>query len=118
MAPMYYDREGKPITLWQWAALMEANGDHHVANDLIGEVRVSTVWLGLDHNWGPGPPLIFETMVFGGTMDEDQWRYPTEAVALAGHDQVVAMVKRAEEQLANAVEHTMIGIKYFLDAHQ
>ena len=25
---------------------------------------VSTVFLGLDHNWGVGPPLIFETMVF------------------------------------------------------
>lgn len=29
--------------------------------------EVSTVFLGLDHSWTPGgPPLVFETMVFGG----------------------------------------------------
>lgn len=26
---------------------------------------VSTVFLGLDHQYGEGPPLVFETMVFG-----------------------------------------------------
>ena len=35
-------------------------GDTH-----IWPYRISTVWLGLDHNHSPnGPPLIFETMVF------------------------------------------------------
>jgi hypothetical protein len=111
---MYFDRQGKPMGLWEWAAIMESGQDRHVADDMVGLVRVSTVWLGLNHNWGEGPPLIFETMVFGGVHDEDQWRYPTEAAALAGHDQVVTMVREAEEQ----IDKTMTGIKYYLDAQK
>jgi hypothetical protein len=118
MTEMYFDRNGKPLTLWQWAALMESGADRHVADDMVGAVRVSTVWLGLNHNWGPGLPLFFETMVFGGTMDEDQWRYPTEAAALAGHDQVVTMVRHAEEELAKGLDRTMSNIKYYLDAQK
>jgi len=57
---------------------------------------VSTVWLGLDHGYGGGPPLIFETMVFGGAHDEDQWRYPTEVEALAGHAEICSVVFRGE----------------------
>ena len=37
---------------------------------------VSTVFLGLNHRWpsdGPGAPLVFETMVFGLTGD-DEWQ--------------------------------------------
>lgn len=54
---------------------------------------VSTVWLGLDHNYFGGPPLIFETMVFPSEDDwtaEDSDRYSTEAEARAGHEAMVA----------------------------
>jgi hypothetical protein len=116
---MYYDRDGNRLTLWQWAAIMESRQDRHVADDMVGMVRVSTVWLGLDHNFsGLGPPLIYETMIFGGTMDERQWRYPTAVSALAGHDRVLMMVRAAEEQLALTLEHTLIGIKYYLDVQK
>jgi hypothetical protein len=118
MTEMYFDRNGKPITLWEWAALMESGADRHVADDMVGQVRVSTVWLGLNHNWGPGPPLIFETMVFGGVLDEHQWRYHSEVAALAGHDQAVTMVRKTEEQLQNTVDRTLRGIKYYLDAQK
>jgi hypothetical protein len=112
---MYFDRHGKRLTLGQWADIMESSQDRHVADDMVGLVRVSTVWLGLDHNWsGQGPPLIFETMVFGGVMDEDQWRYPTEAAALSGHDRVVTQVRETEEALAA----DMVNIKYYLDAQK
>lgn len=54
---------------------------------------VSTVWLGLDHSFGSGPPLIFETMVFDGlggdSVNDEQERYSNEAEALAGHEQMV-----------------------------
>lgn len=112
---LYYDWDGHPMDLWAWAELMENSLDRHVADEMVGSVRVSTVWLGLNHNWsGEGPPLIFETMVFGGVMDEDQWRYPSAAAALAGHDQVVTMVRKAEENLAQS----MVNIKYYLDAQK
>jgi hypothetical protein len=59
------------------------------------EFTVSTVWLGVNYNFtGDGPPVIFETMVFGGAEEQDQscWRWPTEAAAEAGHREVVATV--------------------------
>ncbi len=39
-------------------------GKKHVADDQINGRRVSTVWLGLDHNHFGGKPLLLETMVF------------------------------------------------------
>lgn len=113
--PLHYSRDGKPMDLWTWANIIESGQDRHVADEMVGQVRVSTVWLGIDHNFsGIGPPLIFETMVFGGVMDEDIWRYSTEAAALAGHDQVVTMVREAEERVAQ----NMVDIKYYLDAQK
>ena len=58
-----------------------------IARESVGEVDVSTVWLGEDNG------RMFETMVFWITTglnhrDEDylpSWRYPTLAEALAGH---------------------------------
>lgn len=48
--------------------------------------NVSTVFLGLDHGYRPGdPPIVFETMVFGGPFDQDQERYATWDEAVAGH---------------------------------
>jgi hypothetical protein len=58
---------------------------------------VSTVYLGMNHQWGDGPPLIFETMVFGGDEGEPCWRYSTEEQARAGHDRVVAALRAGED---------------------
>jgi hypothetical protein len=53
------------------------------------DVEVSTVFLGLDHNFsGAGPPVLYETMVFGGDLDHFQQRYPTRGEAAEGHRQV------------------------------
>jgi hypothetical protein len=50
--------------------------------------------MGIDHNFtDQGPPLIFETMVFGGEYDGYQWRWATLEGAEAGHEQAVAFVK-------------------------
>jgi hypothetical protein len=52
-------------------------------------VEISTVWLGINHNWHDGPPIIFETMVFGGPNDGECFRYSTEKEAREGHAQIV-----------------------------
>ena len=62
---------GQPLTLWEWAEKIEHdNLKERIVEqtEISTDVRVSTVWIGIDHNfWNPGnPPLIFETMVFGG----------------------------------------------------
>ena len=41
------------------------------------KVWVSTVFLSINHAYGDGPPLIFETMIFGGEHDQDQDRCST-----------------------------------------
>lgn len=87
-------KNGEPVAvpLMEWAQWFET-ADRHVANTMVGDVRVSTVFLGLNHNFHSGPPLLFETMVFGGKHDEYQERYSTLEGAMQGHERAVAMVK-------------------------
>lgn len=81
-----------PVPCDDFAVLgrMYRDQDRHVAlTELDGGITVSTVFLGIDHQWGNGPPLLFETMVFG-TDDDMTERYSTWDEAQAGHDAVVA----------------------------
>ena len=62
----------------------------HFPNDFQRlEVDVSSlkpVFLGLDHSFGSGPPLLFETMIFPtGDNDEYQTRAETREQALEQH---------------------------------
>jgi hypothetical protein len=50
--------------------------------------RVSTAFWGQDMALD-GPPVLFETMVFGGLCDGYQWRFGTWAEAAAFHVRVV-----------------------------
>jgi hypothetical protein len=93
----HYVLDGKkPVRaeLMEWARWFEGNReDRIVARTQIGKVLISTVFLGLDHNFGEdGPPLLFETLVFGGDLDGERERYSTWAQAEAGHEQMVAKV--------------------------
>lgn len=86
----YYDRQGNPISMDEWVNRFR---DNRVAYDEIDGITISTVYLGLNHAFDEGPPLIFETMIFGGAHNEDQWRYSTEADAQEGHAAAVRMVR-------------------------
>lgn len=96
MSISYYDRDGTPMTMMAWAMKLESAEARDVAFDEMGDVHVSTVWIGLNHNWGSGAPLIFETMIFGGVNDQYQERYATEEQALAGHERIVNGVTQGE----------------------
>lgn len=58
-------------------------------------VRVSTVFLGLDHSFGGGPVLLWETMIFGGKHNDYQRRYATFDEAVLGHAEAVALARDA-----------------------
>jgi hypothetical protein len=60
--------------LTKWERWMVAEGYRRVACDKVNDVEISTVFLGLDHNYGSGPPVLWETMVFGGELDQEQTR--------------------------------------------
>lgn len=85
-------RKPVPCTdLLRWGKWMGRNRKH-VRSTYIGKVWVSTVFLGLDHNFTlNGKPLLFETMTFP---DQDlQFRCTTWREALYQHWEVVRSVK-------------------------
>lgn len=81
--------------LMDWARWQET-ADRRVAKTDIGEITISTVFLGLDHNFGLGPPILFETMIFGGSLDQEMDRYCTWEEAEAGHEAMVQRVIESE----------------------
>jgi len=98
---MFYYRDGSPITqgasddenMYIWGHLHCNPRYKRVAETILADgTWISTVWLGLNHNYLPGPPLIFETMVFESEIslnDLEQVRYSTLAEAEAGHAAMV-----------------------------
>ena len=70
----------------RWAEWYE-RADRVVAVTGNHGLRVSTVFLGLDHSFfsDASQPVLFETMVFGGTHDEACERYCTWDEAETGH---------------------------------
>jgi hypothetical protein len=90
----YYSRAGRELSFREWAESFENMSEEarRVAFDDLGDgVTVSTVWLGLDHRYPPdaGPPLIFETMIFGGPLDSQCCRAATEEEARELHADAV-----------------------------
>jgi len=79
-----------------WSDNLEPIEARRVGNTQIGVVSVSTVFLGVDHQFWGGPPLLFETMIFGGPQDEFCERYSTWDEAEAGHARIVAALRAGE----------------------
>lgn len=118
----YYDRQGNRITMDRWCELNRDPECKRVAATYIGNLWISTVWLGMNHRFmpddGTGLPIIFETMVFADeqssphsySSDPDdpiaqrmhpelrdavglQLRYATEEEAIRGHDLVCIEIR-------------------------
>lgn len=98
---MYYTLVGKEVSkcsdVMEWAKKLEEM-DRTIEKTLftvdgVGEIGVSTVFLGIDHQYGRGDPLIFETMIFGGQLDQEMDRYSTYDQAMAGHAEMVKRLK-------------------------
>jgi len=96
----YIEKDGKPVEVedvLEWAKWFET-ADRHVAITELDNCKVSTVFLGTDYNFsGSGPPVIYETLVFGGPLDNAMDRYCTREEALKGHEAMVSKVKEATE---------------------
>jgi hypothetical protein len=97
MSDKYILENKKPVPcddLMTWAKWIENPENKIVKQTMVGDVKVSTVFLGLDHNFGGGgKPILFESMIFGGPHDQDQHRYHTWDEAERGHEELVAKVK-------------------------
>lgn len=108
---LYYILDGHtpvPITgLYEWGRYM-SQGDRHVALTYIGTLRISTVFLGLDHQFGDkGPPLLFETMIFDDGADAYQTRCSTweeaERMHAAAVDIATSRVRDADAMIQAAI---------------
>ncbi len=91
------DENGKPKLekdLLKWGHWLNT-ANRTVARTNIGKIIISTVFLGLDHRFfGKGRPILYETMVFGGKLDQAMERYCTKEEALKGHNAMVKQVRR------------------------
>jgi hypothetical protein len=95
--------------LLTWGRWLEDSQQRVVKQEDVGPFWVSTVFLGLDHNWGDGPPLLFETMIFRDVTEADRrrrggpkhvsvddapmWRTSTWELALEQHQEAVAWAR-------------------------
>jgi hypothetical protein len=80
----------------EYITLFGDDKNRRVAKTTIGNVEVSTVFLGLDHGFSQHDvPIVFETMVFNGPFDGDMERYATWQQAVDGH---VAMVNKVMQE--------------------
>lgn len=109
MSICYYilDEENRPVALERtpdnlivWGRFIERDSCRVGYTQVTSEIRVSTVFLGLDHRFGfgSGPPILFETMIFGGCLDGEQWRYSSWDDAETGHKAAVAKARAAVGQ--------------------
>ena len=76
---LFYRRDGTPYPEGSEGRLewcRDFQNREPVGYDVLPNgIRVSTVWLGINHNFLGGRPLIFETMLFfGDDSIGDMWR--------------------------------------------
>jgi hypothetical protein len=96
----YILKDKKPVKcndLLAWADAFE-HSDNQVAFDRIDDIQISTVFLGVDHAHGQsGPPMLFETMVYGGELDKQTERCSTWDEAEVMHKK---MLQRVQDSLS------------------
>jgi hypothetical protein len=125
------DDEHHPVEcdLMTWARWFNNHEQRIVGSTETALYRVSTVFLGLDHNWSDrGPPVLFETMVFekersitkwsddrlvsiNKSVDEDDFfrRYSTWDEAEAGHNTLVRRIQKAEDDAKKMMKRKRHG---------
>ena len=86
------------VDLLTWGRWLQENINERIVGytEITSQVRVSTVFLGLDHRFPgmkEGPPILFETLVFGGPLDGEGNRYSSWDDAETGHKAFVRIAR-------------------------
>jgi len=100
MAFMYVlDKQGNPRVepdVIKWGVwFSESQAQRRIAYDCVGDIVISTVFLGIDHALPNQLPILFETIVFKGELYDvpvAEARYHTKEEALKGHANIVRHV--------------------------
>lgn len=69
-------------------------GNIRVELTKLFDCSISTVFLSIDHSFGGDIPILFETMIFGGPLNDYQDRYATWEEAVIGHNEAVQLAKK------------------------
>lgn len=95
----------------------ERNDDsRRIVKTFIGPQYVSTVFLVLNHGWGNRPEW-FETMVFGGQLDQTiQRRWETIQEAKMGHSSVIEELRELNFRLGNECHELSSGEHVWIDS--
>lgn len=92
------DEKGTPVAepdIIKWAQWFQKS-DRGVGNEIVGDAQISTVFLGINHAFDSGPPVLWETMVFGGKLSHEEDRCSgSREQAEAMHAKMVERVKRS-----------------------
>jgi hypothetical protein len=91
----------------EWSKNYEQN--RIIKQEYILNIFISTIFLGLDHNFfNNGPPILWETMVFGGKLNGEQDRCSGSwEQAEKMHSEMVIKVK----QFLNRWQHKKLRLK-------
>lgn len=93
----------KKVDLYTWAEWFQNSPDRIVAKTNVKGVGISTIFMGLDHNFdSKGKPILFETMIFNSHLDvlkQFQERYTSLEDAKKGHKKAVNFVRRTLNKL-------------------
>lgn len=126
------DDNGNPVkcnNVLTFAMWLEKSGSQRVVGQhTVGDYFISTVFLGLDHNFSDtGPPILYETMAFSSELQEkeflgkkikmmleitdvdeseenSQWRFSTKKEAKEWHYKVVKAATIAMARKGQNVE--------------
>ena len=130
------EKENKADDLWVGQYVLDKHGNPQPAHDLLAWAQwyetsqrtivltwfrwgiVSTIFLGLDHSFtgmlmAESPtdpeykPVLWETMVFGGKLNQGQRRYQSREAALVGHAKLVKECKTAAEGFWDRISLTI-----------
>src|SRR5882762_8039779 len=110
---MFYILDGKKIKhadrneFYAWYP--EAN--KRIALTTIKDCNISTVFLGIDHQFSlrGNLPILFETMVFGGKYDGYRQQYSTYEEAEEGHEEIIMLINDLSPNIFVDIFYKTIG---------
>lgn len=77
------------VPLMEWVEWIEHTDKRFLKSSKVGEIKVSSIFLGLDYSFGGKEPLYFETMIFGGKREGEIERYSTYDETMKRHEEIV-----------------------------
>lgn len=105
------DRVPVPCTLAEFAESMKDDANRIVAQTMVKEMQVSSIFTGINTNWGKGAPVLFETAVFGLPDDlRPQWSLSSWDETMETHKLLVDMLtEHGPEPLIQEIHKKIAG---------